>query len=239
MADTFPNPIDFNGDPSVPSDQFRAEAVAASELIARYQQSQGCALLALACGAGGHLPALCERFHVVGLDVSPELLASARKKAPGVRFIQGDLVDFEIPSTFDAALNLTGSIGFVLTRENLFKVFKNIAQHLVPGGVLVLSPWFTQESFKEKIVADLIRQPGVRVARMDSLRRTAPDRAVIEMHHLIGEDGQVRYMTRIVEMGLFSEKDYREAIRMAGLELMETYVGQKIAMGAYVARKKG
>jgi ubiquinone/menaquinone biosynthesis C-methylase UbiE len=45
-----------------------------------------------ACGTGRHTECLCARgFDTIGVDVTPEMLAIARRKAPSAKFVSGDL----------------------------------------------------------------------------------------------------------------------------------------------------
>ena len=53
-------------------------------------------LLELACGTGAILKILAKSYDVAGLDVSPQMLALARKKLPHVRFYRKDMVRFDL-----------------------------------------------------------------------------------------------------------------------------------------------
>ena len=43
------------------------------------------------CGPGGNIGALADAYDVAGIDTSPDAIALARQRYPGVRFWQGDL----------------------------------------------------------------------------------------------------------------------------------------------------
>ena len=46
---------------------------------------------------------------------------------------------------FDVITCLFSTIGYVKTYQNLAKTLRNFADHLRPGGLLLIEPWFTEE----------------------------------------------------------------------------------------------
>ncbi len=70
---------------------------------------------------------------VTGLDFSPRMLARAREKAPGIAWVQGDLLELPFPdASFDAA-----TVGFgVRNVADLDKAFAELSRVLRPGGRL-------------------------------------------------------------------------------------------------------
>lgn len=221
----------------VKPEQYKTEAIKTIALIKTYQQNGGNELLDIACGTGGHMPYWQKDFQVTGLDISPEMLAYAQQKFPDIKFYQANMVDFNIKKEFDAMACLYGSIGFVRTPDKLNKALITFARHMKPGGILCLTPWSTQEEFKPKIVADAVKHPDVRLARMENVKLKKPGIIEVNFHHLIGRDGKVTYHTQSMEIGLFSRQQYLDAISGANLKLMEYYQGSDIPMGVFVARK--
>jgi SAM-dependent methyltransferase len=239
MDDEFADIAEYYDELYVKPEQYQREAARVSTLIETYKLSGGNTLLDLACGTGGHIPYWRDNSIVTGLDLSPAMLDRAIHKFPDVEFHLGNMVDFVLEQSFDAIVCLYGSIGFVRTRENLNKTLLNFAEHLILGGVLCLTPWSTQEEFKPKIVVDAVKQPHVRISRMENVKRKAPDLVEVDFHHLVGRDGIVTYHTQSMEIGLFSRQQYLDALSKANLELMEYYEGSDISMGLFVARKRG
>ncbi|GAG12742.1 unnamed protein product, partial [marine sediment metagenome] len=177
------------------------------------------------------------RYRVTGLDISPAMLAVARRKFPDIEFHQGNMTGFNLDREFDALVCLYGSIGFVRTVENLGKALVAFAAHLKAGGVLCLTPWSTQEDFKPDIVVDSVSNAGVRIARLENVKLKEPGLVEIDFHHLVGRNGAVTYHQQTMEVGLFSRQQYTDAIGAAGLELTEYYRGKDMPMGIFVARK--
>ncbi|HUV44777.1 MAG TPA: class I SAM-dependent methyltransferase [Dehalococcoidales bacterium] len=65
-------------------------------------------MLDVACGTGGHIPYWQDRYRVVGLDLSPKMLAHAALKFPDIEFHLGDMMDFNLGREFDALMCLYG-----------------------------------------------------------------------------------------------------------------------------------
>ena len=221
----------------VKAEEYQKEAEIIISLIKKYQLSNGNELLDLACGTGGHIPYWRNDYRVTGLDISPEMLAAARRKFRDIEYIKGDLTNFAIKKHFDAMVCLWGSIGFVRTPERVNRALVTLAAHLKSGGILCLSPWSTQEEFKPTIVVGSVRYPEVRIARMENVKLKAPGLVEVDFHHLIGRNGKVRYHQQSIEIGLFSQQQYRNAIERAGLELVEHYRGPDVRFGAFISRK--
>jgi hypothetical protein len=69
----------------------------------------GARAIDLACGKGDLAGRLDDRSCAgLGIDLSPELLAEARRRAPGWHFVEGDVTAFETPERFDVAASLGG-----------------------------------------------------------------------------------------------------------------------------------
>jgi SAM-dependent methyltransferase len=99
-------------------------------------------LLDLACGTGNSSYALAkEGFRVTGLDRSKDMLAKAKEKSKDsdhiVRFIEGDLRDFELDERFDVITCLFDSLNYLLTAADVAKAFVQVRKHLKPAGVFI------------------------------------------------------------------------------------------------------
>jgi SAM-dependent methyltransferase len=95
------------------------------------------AMLDAGCGTGRVAIELAARgVDVVGIDLDEAMLAEARSKAPDLRWIHGDLTDFDLDTTFDLVV-LAGNVIVFVTPGSEGAVLANIAHHLRPGGLLV------------------------------------------------------------------------------------------------------
>jgi SAM-dependent methyltransferase len=199
---------------------YAAEARKARALIRAHKESPGSRLLDVACGTGMHAAVLSKYFQVEGLDLDPEMLAVARVNHPEIPFHQGDMVDFRLDSRFDAIVCLFSSIGYVRTRARLRKAVRNMANHLIPGGVLLVEPWFTPDQWNVGYVG-LVRvdKPDLRIVRMSHAGRKRSI-SILEMQYLIGTPRGLHHLTEIHELGLFTDEDYLDAFRRAPLEVI-------------------
>jgi SAM-dependent methyltransferase len=97
-------------------------------------------VLDMACGTGRHSHELARRgFEVVGVDISPDLLAIAEADAESeslaTSFVAADLRKLEFDGEFDLVLNLNdGAIGYFETEEENRRTFEVISAALRPGG---------------------------------------------------------------------------------------------------------
>ena len=222
----------------VDPDAYRQEVRFACSLITRYQDTNGYALLDLACGTGEQCSYFSECFAVTGLDLSAEMLKCARAKFPNLRFVQGNMFDFSFPAPFDAIANLYGSVGFADGKEQLAQGIACAYRHLKPGGVFLLTPWSTKETFEEKLVTDARTSGDISFCRMESVRRIADDKVRIEMHHLIGNGLSIEEHSGEQLITLFSEADYRDALEQAGFTIRERLTEEQFRMGAFVCTKE-
>ncbi|HKO37830.1 MAG TPA: class I SAM-dependent methyltransferase [Solirubrobacterales bacterium] len=97
-------------------------------------------ILDLACGTGRHsLELVRQGFSVVGVEISPELVAIAKKDADEqgleATFLEGDLRKLDFEDEFDVVLNLNdGAVGYFETDEENHRTFEVISRALKQGG---------------------------------------------------------------------------------------------------------
>jgi SAM-dependent methyltransferase len=99
------------------------------------------------------------------LDIVRENLRSEGRQLPDVPFHLGDLIDFDPGRTFDVVTCLFDLIGYVKTLENVYRAAACMANHLVPGGLLVVEPWFAPGNW---------RAPSVHAILVDERARDRP-----------------------------------------------------------------
>ncbi len=101
-------------------------------------------VLDLACGFGRHSLELARRgYKVVGVDITPEYIADARRTAQAeglaVEFIQADVREVAFRDEFDVTLNMAdGAIGYFESDAENLRLFDVIARSLRRGGVHVM-----------------------------------------------------------------------------------------------------
>ena len=100
-------------------------------------------ILDLPCGLGRHSVILAQEGHkVTGVDLSPDFLEEARCRSKAaeveVEWRQGDMKNFCLANSFDAALNLYTSFGYFKDPADDLQVLKNFFSSLKPNGKLLM-----------------------------------------------------------------------------------------------------
>ncbi|WP_315092981.1 class I SAM-dependent methyltransferase [uncultured Cellulomonas sp.] len=139
---------------------------------------QGGRVLELGCGTGHKLIPIASDGHpCVGLELSPAMLAEARRKADerGVEleWVQGDMRSFDLGRTFDLVIIPANSLLHLHEVRDLVDCFRSVRRHLAPGARLVL------DVFNPRVRA-LADADGVR-RRRDALSFVDPDRGVVHV----------------------------------------------------------
>jgi len=215
---------------------YAQEAEKLRTLIEKHKRSSGNALLDVACGTGRHLEHLRQWYDVEGLDLSPEMLEVARRRLSDVPLHRGDMLDFRLERRFDAVTCLFGSIAYVKTIDRLRRAVANLAEHIVPGGVLLLEPFIRPEDFRPNYLhAGFVDRPDLKVVRMNVSAREG-NLFIANFHYLVGTPAGIEYFTECHELGMFTDEEYREALRSAGLEVTHDPEGL-MGRGLFIGRK--
>ncbi|KEO75001.1 class I SAM-dependent methyltransferase [Anditalea andensis] len=217
---------------------FKDYGQACSELtqLIKTHQPEATTLLDIACGSGKHLTYLRDTFDVQGLDLNEELLNVAKRRCPEIKFHHQDMTDFDLDMKFDAVVCLFSSIGYVCTVENLNKAIKGMTDHLAPGGVLVLEPWITKEKYwQNHLAANYVDQPNLKIAWMYK-HEMEDNRSIFNINYLVGTSEGVESFTEQHVMGLWTEEEYMDAFRLAGIEVTYDEKGL-FGRGMYYGKK--
>jgi len=214
---------------------YQAEAQRLMALIQENLRSGGNQLLDVACGTGHHIKYLKQHFAVEGLDISEELLEVAHQRNPGVLFHQSDMIHFELGKRFDVVTCLFSSIGYVRTIENLRRAVNCMAQHVMPGGVVVIEPWFTPDTWRPGTVhAQFVDEPELKIARVNT--SFAEGRlSYFDLHYLIGTPEGTEHFVEHHELGLFEQGEMVAAFEGAGLVVSYDSEGLT-GRGLYIGR---
>lgn len=214
-----------------------AEAEEVTRLI-RDRMPQADTLLDVACGTGAHLTTFRETFsQVEGLEIAPPMLEAARQRLPGVPLHEGDMRDFALECTFDAVVCMFCAIGYVGTVEEMRAAVRAMADHVSPGGVLVIEPWWFPEDHIEGYVAgDLGHEDGLTVARIS--HSTLQGRATrMEVRFLVGDASGIREFTEIDVLSLFTKDEYIQAFLDADCSV-EYLPGAPTGRGLFVGIRR-
>lgn len=126
---------------NIHADAFEALAAAASETLLRFVPDGASSkrVLDLGCGAGPLSQRLGARgFSTWGLDLSPALIALARKRMPQAEFHCGSVLEAEFPQAVAvAAVGEVFNYATARQADGLSRVFRRVFDALEPGGVFL------------------------------------------------------------------------------------------------------
>jgi ubiquinone/menaquinone biosynthesis C-methylase UbiE len=173
---------------------------------------------------------------VEGIDLNADMLKVARKKHPDMRCSQGDMRSFEMGCQFDVVTCLFSAIGYMLTKADLQKAIRNMQRHLLPGGVLVVEPWFTPEQWHVGRVSTIqVDKPDIKIVRMHHSGKKGKI-SLLTFQYLIGTLKGIEHIEEHHEFGLFTHEEYMDAFRKTGLSVIndpEGVDGRGLYIGAH------
>ncbi len=99
----------------------------------------GLRVLDLGCGAGSTTLALAERgARVTGIDISPDLIATARGRLPEtITLVQADAATATFPEPFDAIYSRCGAMFFA----DPTAAYSHLRSTVIPGGQITIAAW--------------------------------------------------------------------------------------------------
>ena len=195
-------------------------------------------LLDVACGTGLHLQHLATRFDCTGVDLDESMLAIARERCPGVPLHVGDMTDFDLGRRFDAVICMFSSVAYARTEDGLRRAAARFADHLEPGGTVVVEPFLTPDAWEHgRVSLQNVELPDVKVSRM-ALGTPEPDGAMrVDFHYLIGTAEGITHEVEHHALGLFNWEQYRKAFEDAGLDVTIDRTGGPMGRGLIVGRR--
>lgn len=213
-----------------------AEAADTTKII-RARLPEADSLLDVACGTGAHLETFSTLFrHTEGLELADPMLEVAAKRLPEVTLHAGDMRDFDLGRTFHAVVCMFTAIGYVGGVQDMRDAVRSMARHLVPGGIMVVEPWWFPEQFLDGYVAgDLAQDEDRTVARIShSTRQGRTTR--MEVRFMVGDSTGITEFTETDLLTLFTLEEYVSAFADAGCPAEYVEVGWT-ARGLFVARR--
>jgi SAM-dependent methyltransferase len=118
---------------------------------------KGAKILDLCCGIGRHSLEFTRRgYNVIGVDLTEEYLAKARRKAKAeglkVQFVRDDMRRFCLLDGFDAAINMFTAFGYFENPLEDRRVLTNVYCSLRKGGTLLI------DFMGKEVIARIFRQ---------------------------------------------------------------------------------
>jgi SAM-dependent methyltransferase len=135
-------------------------------LLSRYAPDAA-SILELGCGTGIHASLLAREYEVRGIDLSDEMLESAKQRnaslsadvAARISFASGDVRSYRAGRSFDAVISLFHVMSYQTTPDDLRAAFETASSHLNESGIFIFDCWYGP--------AVLTDRPVVRVKRLE------------------------------------------------------------------------
>lgn len=196
------------------------------------------AVLDVGCGTGEHARLLAGHgFLVDGLDLDAAFIQIAQRKHAQGRFFVADMADFALPHRYDAVVCLFSSIGYLKTLNRVEQALVRFGEHLAPGGVILVEPWFAPDMLSTwRVMTNTGEHAGARVTRTSRVEIEGRLSRVF-FEYEIAEAGTTRTAHEVHELGLFTTSELIDTFRRAGLATKHDPVGLT-GRGLYVARPR-
>lgn len=140
-----------------PPEHYRAEADTIRTILDRSlgqpPADRKWSVLELGAGGGHTLVHLTGDFDCTAADLSEPMLDNCRALNPGVATVVGDMRTMRLDRQFDAVL-IHDAIDYMVSPEDAAAALQTAAAHLRPGGVALIAPTYTTETFTDGEVAD-------------------------------------------------------------------------------------
>jgi SAM-dependent methyltransferase len=199
-----------------------AEVTTYVELIRRAAGTPPKTLLHLGSGGGHHDRVFKRHFTVTGVDLSLGMLERARAAHPDIEYVEGDLRSVRLHRQFDAVA-IPDCIDYMATLEDLRRAIATAAEHLVPGGVLlvVAKP---AETLRNNNFAYSGEAPGVHVTVFESnyVDPSRPHVYEATLVYLIRRQGELTIRTDRHFLGVFPRSTWDQVFADAGFAMQAT-----------------
>ncbi len=208
-----------------PPEDYAPEARCVRELIAEAlgpaSPGERRSLIELGAGGGHTLSHLGDDFDLVAADLSPAMLANSAALNPGIEHLVADMRTMRLGRRFDAVL-IHDAVDYMTTEQDAQAAIRTAAAHLRPGGVCILAPTYTLETFEDHDIACDYRRDARREVFYTSYVRRDPaaDRFTLTMTLFVRRfgrgDGGMRIIVDDHPCGLFSQANWRSWMAEAG-----------------------
>ena len=198
-----------------------------TQLIRQHARRETHTLLNMGCGGGKNAYNLKRAFEVTGIDISPAMLDLARTLNPECAFLLADMRDCDLGRSFDAIL-IDDSVSYMINRAELRAVFAIAYRHLHSGGVMVVSPDETTETFQQNrtrvsYAKAKTKPTNLDVVFIENYYDPDPTDDIYDglILYLIREDGKLRIEPDHHSLGIFPLDVWRVTLREIGSEVHE------------------
>ncbi|KAL2461789.1 Phosphoethanolamine N-methyltransferase 1 [Abeliophyllum distichum] len=219
------------------------------EFVDKLDLQPGQKVLDVGCGIGGGDFYMAEKYdvHVVGIDLSINMISFALERAIGLKYA----VEFEVADCTKKEYP-EGTFDVIYSRDTILHIqdkpalFKSFHKWLKPGGIVLISDYCRSAGTPSAEFAQYIKQRGYDLHDVKSYGQMLLDAG---FHDVVAEDRTEQFI-KVLEKELntiesdkeafiqdFSEDDYNEIIGGWKAKLVRSTSGEQ-TWGLFIAKKK-
>ena len=177
--------------------------------------------LELGSGGGNNASHMKRAFAMTLVEPSDGMRENSRRLNPECEHLPGDMRHVRLGRTFDAVF-VHDAVAYMTTEDDLLAALETVAVHLAPGGVALVAPDATRESFSETTEHGGGEDEGGRQARyLEWTLPSGPGETTYTVHYafmLRDTDGSVRIVHDVHHEGLFPRATWLRLFREVGLD---------------------
>jgi SAM-dependent methyltransferase len=200
-------------------------------------------VLELGSGGGHNAVHLAHRFALTLVDASPQMLVVSRRLNPGCEHVVGDMRRLRLGKLFDAVL-VHDAIDYMTTEIDLRAALATAHEHCRPGGVVVLAPDHTRETFSpgtDHGGGDAPDGRGVRYLEWTTDPDPSDTEVTTDYAFLLREPGgAVRAVHETHTTGLFDRSTWLRLLAEVGFaphRVVERTAGDRPARDLFLGRR--
>lgn len=177
-------------------------------------------VLELGAGGGHNAFHLRRWFRMTLADLSPDMLACSRALNPECEHVEGDMRTLRLGRAFDAVF-VHDAVDYMASEADLSAAIATARAHLRPGGLVLLAPDHTAETFAPATTCGGTDGPdgrGIRYLEWAHDPDPSDGRASVEYAFVVREaDGRVEVHGETHTVGLFARATWLRLLEANGL----------------------
>jgi ubiquinone/menaquinone biosynthesis C-methylase UbiE len=198
-------------------------------------------VLDVGCGTGRHAKILKDRFgfDMTGVDIDADMIAVAKASDASIPYHVGDMRSFDTGVQYDAVICMFNTINNATSADDMVATLRNFSRHLKPGGMLIVEPWLTPETFEVgRVFTDIAKRGDVHVCRMTT-SAISGNISTLYSKWLVGQEGAFQTGDEVIHLSVFSVPEMLDFFRVSGFSAKyDPMAGCFGTRGLYIAAKQ-
>lgn len=193
-------------------------------IVQSYANDNSNEILDLGCGTGSLTSLLISLGNVIGMDLSIDMLSIANQKSNKVKWLEGDMTDFNLNHKFNIITIFCDSLNYLSSVDEVKNTFNNVFQHLSSDGVFLFDVHTVHKMNTLFNNQNYIDETDDVFLAWEAVRGEEPLSVYHDMSFfLLDEDGKYRRFNESHYQRTFNEIDYRKLLNEAGFSDIKTF----------------